>query len=381
MTNQFISPNWHVLFIHYPIAFLSAGIVIEILTLLWPRGLLRAAGRWMLLLGALLTLPALMAGVYAFRQTVEPSAAQPHLIPWHEVVSHSRWNDDQWHFMRWHILLNSIATAAVVIAVTLWVAATDAWRRKLYLPVLLLLIGGMGAFSVGAWFGGESIYRYGTAVALPPGGYSGRHGTMGLAWYLPPLELHIVLAGILVAIAVGALGLTLRRLEPPAAATEPGEEIGPRDDMIEQTVPPASPASGAPLPPGAYVVRDLFAGRFWLIALIAALCTVVAGLWSVVHVFAAETLKENLQMLKEPDHRRLLLHVIFGVLLVVLTLLLAIFARWGRRSRRTTGGLILLLLLVTAFQLWLGIAMLYDGHEGPIFRFTSASSEHVGRDG
>ena len=377
MTNQFISPNWHVLFIHYPIAFLSAGIVIEILTLLWPRGLLRAAGRWMLLLGALLTLPALMAGIYAFRQTVEPSAAQPRLIPWHEVVSHSVWNGDQWHFMRWHILLNSIATGVVVAAVTLWIAATDAWRRKLYLPVLFLLLCGMAGFSVGAWFGGESIYRYGTAVALPPGGYGGRHPAAGLSWYLPPLELHIVLAGILVAIAVGAMGLTIRRLEPATARTEPGEEIEPGERPVEGFSPQESAAPQAPLPQGAYVVRDLFAGRFWLVALVAGLCTAVAGLWSAVHVFSGETIAENLRTLKEPEHRRLLLHVVFGVTLVVLTLLLAIFARWGRARRRFTGGLLVLLVLVTAFQLWLGIAMLYDGHQRPIFRFTTATTEHT----
>ena len=377
MTNQFISPNWHVLFIHYPIAFLSAGIVIEILTLLWPRGLLRAAGRWMLLLGALLTLPALTAGIYAFRQSVEPSAAQPRLIPWHEVVSHSVWNSDQWHFMRMHILLNSIATGVVVAAVTLWIAATDAWRRKLYLPVLFLMLCGMGAFSVGAWFGGESIYRYGTAVALPPGGYGGRHPAAGLSWYLPPLELHIVLAGILVAIAVGAMGLTIRRLEPAAARTEPGEEIEPGERPVEEFSPQESAAPLAPLPQGAYVVRDLFAGRFWLVALVAGLCTAVTGLWSAVHVFSGDTLAENVRTLKEPEHRRLLLHVVFGVTLVALTLLLAIFARWGRARRRFTGGLLALLVLVTAFQLWLGIAMLYDGHEGPIFRFTSTTAEHT----
>lgn len=378
MTNQFISPNWHVLLIHYPIAFLSAGILIEVLALLWPRGLLRAAGRWMLLLGALLTLPALMAGIYAFRHVVEPSAAQPRLIAWHEVVFHSTWNNEQWHFMRWHILLNSIATAVVVAAVTLWVAATDAWRRKLYLLVLLLLIGGMGAFSAGAWFGGESVYRYGTAVALPPGGYANRHPAAGLSWYLPPLELHIVLAGILVAIAVGAMGLTIRRLEPASARTEPGEEIAPGERPIEEFNAPAVPASEAPLPQGVYVARDLFAGRIWLMALIAALCTAVAGAWSVLHVFTSDTLRENARTLAQSEHRRLMLHVVFGVALIVFTLLLAIFARWGRARRRLTGGLLVLLIVVTAIQLWLGIAMLYDGQPGPIFRFNPATTNHVG---
>ena len=150
MSNQFISPNWHVLLIHYPIAFLSGGILIEIFSFFWPRGFFRAAGRWMILLGALLSLPALAAGLYAFRAVLTPAGSEVHTYPWHQVIREAQWSTQQWDFMRYHIRLNCIGTALVVVGVMTWVAASDLWRRRLYFPVLLALICGMGAFGAGS---------------------------------------------------------------------------------------------------------------------------------------------------------------------------------------------------------------------------------------
>ena len=362
MSHEFISPNWHVMFIHYPIAFLSAGIVIELLSFLWPRGLFRAAGRWIMLLGALMAIPTLTVGLYAFRTVVGG-----HGYAWHELRQSSGWTSDQW--LTRHIWLNSLGVAAVVSGVTTWVAASDAWRRRLYFPVLLLLIAGMGLFGAGAWYGGESVYRFGTAVQLSSSQSTGigqRHE--GIKWYVPPLELHVLLAGITVAVGIGALGLTIRRLERPAPVSEPREIIGPGDEDMPQTHDPRIPEE--PRTPGApHTGRPVFAGRFWLLAAIAGLGAALAGLWSVIEVLTGESLKKNLHMVVQSDHRRLLLHVIFGVTLVVLTLVLAGLGRFGRQRRRMNGAFLILFVLVTALQLWLGIALLYDGHSGPLLGF------------
>lgn len=369
--SEFISPNWHVLFIHYPIAFLSAGIVIELLSFLWPRGLLRAAGRWIILLGALLAIPTLTVGMYAFATVVGGSG---HF--WYEVAERSPWSTEQWHAMSCHIWLNSIGVLLVIVAVTTWVASSDNWRRRLYWPVLLLLIAGMGSFGAGAWFGGESVYRFGTAVALHASHSAATESAHhGIKWFIPPLELHVALAGITVAIAVAALGLTIRRLEPAEPVTEPGETIVPGEQTPEE--PHGRTEVTVPVPPSIpYAPRPVFAARFWLAAAVVGLGAALAGLWTVVNVFSADTLKENVTMLRQPGHIRVLLHVIFGTTVVVLTLVLAALARFGRRRRKLTAAFLVLSALVIALQFWLGLAMLYDGRTGPVLGFKSPPAGH-----
>jgi uncharacterized membrane protein len=90
MLGNFISPNWHVALIHYPIALLSLGLLIELLSF-WQRVAgLRSTGRWMILFGALSGLPVLTAGIYAFRDVVTPGPISLH-SEWHQVVQRSEW--------------------------------------------------------------------------------------------------------------------------------------------------------------------------------------------------------------------------------------------------------------------------------------------------
>ncbi|HSU66611.1 MAG TPA: DUF2231 domain-containing protein [Tepidisphaeraceae bacterium] len=414
MSNQFISPNWHPLLIHYPIAFLSAGILIELFSFLWPRGFFRAAGRWMIVLGALATLPSLALGLYAFRTAVGGHG------PWHTAIQQSTWAAEQWRFMRMHILLNSIGSAAVVVGVVAWVGASDLWRRRLYLPVLLVLLCGMGLFGVGSWYGGESVYRYGTAVALTPNQTQGapaatvdqansehkvEHSpvTHDVKWYVPPLELHLFLAGLVVALAMGAVALTLRRLEPPEAKTEPAETIGPTDRTVvadaalepipvsevpvarsetptllpdperPTTIPDVVSTTEAPTFRGPYPIQPpvIHAGRFWMLMFLLALCTALVGLWSVVDYFTPERFNRNWSELTHPGNTyRLVLHTIFGALLILLPLILALVARFGRRRRGLAYVFIALVVLAAGMQVWLGIALFYDGQKGPVFHFT-----------
>src|SRR5438105_3150724 len=123
MPHQFINPNWHVIFIHYPIGLLTIGLLIEIISFFNPRGGFRAAGRWMIGIGALLSLPALFSGIYAFRDVVSPDGYMDQT--WRDVKASSNWNEAQWFFMRRHIWLNSIATGLVVLIAVLWLASND----------------------------------------------------------------------------------------------------------------------------------------------------------------------------------------------------------------------------------------------------------------
>jgi uncharacterized membrane protein len=387
MTNQFISPNWHPLLIHYPLAFLSAGIVIELLSFLWPRGSFRAAGRWMILLGALSSVPALAAGIYSYRIVIGGGAAQPRMVPWFQAIAQSTLSAEQWRFMRYHIWLNCIGVAVVVLAVTIWFAATDAWRRTLYFPTLLALLCGMGLFGVGSWFGGEAVYRLATAVELPPAQVTTPSSvdgvaqnvpaahlapTRGLKWVVPPIELHIVLAGVVVALMFGAIAVSIRRLEPRASTIEPPELIGPdapgetESDTLEVIEPSPAVAS---VEPGPSTITVIPAARFWLLTSLAAVATGVGGLWSAVGSFTPERLVQNRGEITAAP--RFLLHTILGVALILLPLVLAMLTRWGRRQRGITYAFVLLIAMVIGFQFWFGIAMCYDGHKGPLLNFNS----------
>src|SRR6185437_11091352 len=390
MPNQFISPNWHVLLLHYPIAFLSVGILIELFSFFWPRGYFRAAGRWMLLLGGLLAIPTLVVGLYAFREAVGHGHGG-----WHQVMANSSWSDSQRQYMTYHIWFNSIGTALAAVAVVMWIAGSDMFRRSVHWIVALFFILAMFLFAIGAWFGGESVYRMGTAVESPSmsiaradvvrthtgvadeEGSASRHG---IKWFIPPLELHAALAGFAVALSVLALALTIRRLEKRVVTPVPGAAI------------PSDPVSGDPLPDRVTVETEtvgatrthlvivteppvLFPGRFWMLAFVLFLLTAAAGIWSVTGNFSPDSLRANVNDLKDTHtHLRLLLHLAFGLSIIALTVILAGVARWGRKKAGATQILLILAVLAIAIQFWLGILLLFDSHHGPIFRFNSATS-------
>src|SRR5262245_39480408 len=106
---EFINPNWHVVMLHYPIALVTLGVLIELFSSRRPDSTARRSGRWMLLFGGLLAVPAATAGIYAFRDVVARGAIDLSQT-WSSVAAQSGWTDEQWHLMRNHILYNSIGT-------------------------------------------------------------------------------------------------------------------------------------------------------------------------------------------------------------------------------------------------------------------------------
>src|SRR4051794_26030864 len=204
MSGEFITPNWHVLLIHYPIALLTLGVLLELGTLCCPRSAARSAGRWMILLGALSAIPTGVLGIYALRDAAVPGPGDPEPMPWRQVVDRSPLSAAQWEFLSRHAWLNGLAVAAFLLAVLAWLVSAPAWREKLYWPLLGLLLVGLALLPAGAWHGGEAVYRYGTAVESAGGptdaraAREGRHGhahaqpggggeaPAGVRRYLPP---------------------------------------------------------------------------------------------------------------------------------------------------------------------------------------------------
>jgi len=383
MANDFIVPNWHPLFIHFPIALLVLGFLIEIITFARPRGGFRAAGRWMLLLGAFLALPATTSGIYAFRDVAAPAQLDVDQH-WHQVLATNSWSPGHWDAISDHIWYNSGAVVLFLAAVGVWLGSSDKWRCTLRLPLLAVVLVGLVLMSIGAWHGGELVYKFGTGVepGAPAGGSTAGHG---LTWYIPPLQLHLVLAGFAVALVVAAVALMVRRWQldrrvpAPAAPLTEGQPVAP--GIMALDVPagagqPIGPASDLPqnrdqqpvAPPS-----EVYPGWFWLGAFGLAIVTAVAGAWAALGVFSKAAFREGLEELRQADHRRLALHVALGVLIIVLSLFLAALVRFARRWRRPAGILAGLVLLLIAWQIWVGVLITFDSPEGSLFRFAAVT--------
>src|SRR5688572_6615705 len=185
MSRELVNPNLHVVLIHLPLGVFAAGMLVELFSFLYRRSSARAAGRWMVLLGALSMIPTAFSGVYAFAdvahrstggQFTESSGARPPRLdrPWRTILrtadlyagktGEADAQGAQYRLLERHVWLQSSATGLVVLAVLVALASSDAWRRRLYLPVMGLLLLGLGLLLWGGWAGGEMVYRYGTGV-------------------------------------------------------------------------------------------------------------------------------------------------------------------------------------------------------------------------
>lgn len=376
---EFIHPNWHVILIHYPLGLLTVGVLLELITIFWSKEGLRTAGRWMLLLGTFLAIPTVTSGLYAYRDAVRPQVPTVELATWPTIAAESPWIAAQWEALESHIWLNTSSVVCFLVVVVTWIVASARWRHRLYWPLVLLMLAGLGLMAAGAWHGGEAVYRYGTAVELPAGDpepplaeaqkqiaarLQGAHeaapppppgmipegkvieratGTLG--FFLPPLQLHVVLAGFVVALAIATLAIAARHL-CQTHDSKPSEE-----QLREQ--------------------RRTRRG-FWWTTFVVALLTAAAGDWATLSTLGENPVRKNLQMLTDPAHLRLILHVVVGLGIVLIPMLFAIGLHYQRERTGWSKLGVALVLVTVPLQLWLGTLMLFDGHEGPLYRFNAA---------
>src|SRR3954462_2329712 len=92
MSKELVNPNLHVVLVHFPLALLVAGLGVEVLSLLYRHTTLRAAGRWMILLGALAAVPTAVSGAYAFADVARRSMPTGERVdvPWYRVLRDTR---------------------------------------------------------------------------------------------------------------------------------------------------------------------------------------------------------------------------------------------------------------------------------------------------
>lgn len=404
MAKEFINPNWHVILIHYPLGVFVLGMVIELFSFMYRRSTLRVAGRWMILLGALLAIPTALSGVYALGNVVRmdlPATAETADRPWADVVASSQLNEHQWEYLGRHAWAQASSTALAVVLVVMFLGLSDRWRRRLYFPVFLGLLASLAAMVWGAYFGGEMVYRHGTAVAVVEAKGATPEATVpapvesaaddqvevkrSVEFFVPPLQLHVLLAGLATAVALGALGLSMRQIataDDPTRhdlETDAETERLERDMLYEPPVPrgPAAMDVARSLNPEADVTSPpprLPTSRTWLLAALLALGASASGAWFLVGLDETRTWEPRrlwamVMPTEESPGLRRIAHVATGGVIILTPLLLALATRVSRRPKGTVTVLGLLLVAAVAAQVWLGTLLMLDTPRGPLVKF------------
>jgi uncharacterized membrane protein len=390
---RLIIPNFHAVLIHFPLGMFGIGIIIELLSFVWGRSSLRAAGRWMILLGALAMIPAATTGIGAAADMM--SHGQQGDQTWIKLRDSSGFTTFDWRLLRYHIYLNGIAAGISLLTVVAWVGASDAGRRALYLPAMLLLLIASGLIVDGAWHGGEMVYRQGFGVegrkaTFPPDNAPATENSEQknlddkIQAVVPAFDVHLLLAGLTISAAALALGLTIRRSVTLLAIVVPhvGRPVVVEPARARPRNPEPISLMGALHEPEAEIIVPprLPTARLWVLAIVITILTLVSGLWfggfivGGSKVINFDGLRDAVQRLStSPTERRMGLHIVMGGSILVLGLILMILARFAPRSRVILGLLSLLLLAVIATQVWTGILMLFDSDNGPLNRFKNAS--------
>jgi len=156
-----IIPNWHPVWVHFPIALLTIATLLMVVATLRPAaswaGTLTQVARWNLLLGGAALLPTLISGYLAYGSVVHDSAG--------------------------HDAMHRHLSAAWTTALLFLPALILAWRERgravgASIVLVLLMLSGTAALSTTAWLGAENVYRHGIGVErLPDASGNGHHGS------------------------------------------------------------------------------------------------------------------------------------------------------------------------------------------------------------
>jgi uncharacterized membrane protein len=378
--------------IHFPLGLLGLGILIELLSFICKPIGLRAAGRWMILLGSLLAVPAALAGIFALHDDLSKG------------VDASSWNDllatipdKDWKLAKHHFLLTSTGCLLSLFATISWLSACNLWRGRLYPVSLILLLIAQVCFVDGAWHGGEMVYRRGFGVSgqyaadtqpLPPKFPTNRDDIANTIDALSPIQLHIIAAGFVFSLALAGVGITLRksalvredmkRLRPAMISPYP-----PGEAPIEPVEIPIAPSSQRQISNSAepfvsaVAAEPMPVSSVWLLAALVAIGTVAGGFFYATGTLYWSDISREFHeaFSKFGSAPRLALHLTFGGSILLLSLILALLARWKPHKRSMLGIICGLLILIAVAQVWIGTLLLYDSDSGSAFHFQPASAQ------
>jgi len=156
-----IIPNWHPIFVHFPIAFVTAAVFFVAIGKFYRERIWAESsfvfGRWMLWAAAITACVAAVFGWMAYNSVKHDEAG--HLA----MTIHRNW---------------ALVSVFVLILLAVW--AVRSWRSAAEpsLGLMMLLTAAWLLVASTAWHGGEVVYRHGLGVmSLPaPEAHEHEHG-------------------------------------------------------------------------------------------------------------------------------------------------------------------------------------------------------------
>jgi uncharacterized membrane protein len=312
---------------------LSLGLAFHLLSRLIGRPAIRAAGRWLVLIGALAIVPAATTGICPYYDVVRSAGdhddeAPAGAHPWYRLARDAapRIADDRLEGLAQHGQRMAWGAAVVLIAVLSLLGASDSHRRRRWriAAVFILVL----ATSFMAWEGWNARSR--AAAAAASGEYAGD--------VIDPLQTHVALGGVTAAVALAALTASVRRA---------------RRQVLQDTADANQSSRYAP--------------RLWAAATLVASATAAAGAWVAGLFGNCERTKATLAQPRD------LAHATLGVTIVALAVVLAMLTRRPQRRRWMTRATGALLLAALVLQIAMGTLLLYDGSNrgASVWRFRS----------
>ena len=156
--------NIHPLFVHFPIAFLTAFFAIELLSALIGLERIRKVASWFLYFGTLGAIAAVSAGFRA-------AATVPHALEVHSIMENHK-----------HL---GLAVLSLALLLSFWRLFAGKSLSSITLRVVYLFLAFVmvAAMTVGADLGGLMVYKHGVgvrAVVVEPGhSHTGNEGEAG----------------------------------------------------------------------------------------------------------------------------------------------------------------------------------------------------------
>jgi len=137
-------PNLHPLLVHFPLAILALGFLLDLVALLFKEEELHQAGWWSQLAGTVGLAAAVISGLIA-KGSVKFATPAATAIESHEQIA--------------------LIVAAVFTILLLWRMANQTRVPNRLRMLFLALLGlGVALMWVGAFYGGELVYRFGVGV-------------------------------------------------------------------------------------------------------------------------------------------------------------------------------------------------------------------------
>jgi hypothetical protein len=295
-----------------------------------------------------------------------------------------------------HAWLGAIGSAIVLLSVVVWLGSSDSMRSWLHIVFLVLLIGGVGTMLSAAWHGGEMVYRQGVGVGRVQPAAQGDQAQPPLAqqisYYVPPLQTHVTLAGLVLALALVSIGLTMRSAAQARMTIEPTPELADIGAALNPNLRPRVPlAAGGQLGmtgtmPGydqasamQLRVQRQPVARFWLLAAAVAIAAGLSGWWTLADRSSTWNISDLWRAVIEPaqqdHHFRRAAHGVVTGGIVLLLLMLALMSRLTVGRRVVIAFFSVLLVAFVALQVWLGSTLMFDSFQGPLVRFNGTETQ------